>query len=201
MRIPWGLAVAAVVLASSTGARAHGAPSTLEGAPTPAAPPGDGATAQALVAEVEAKSKGGGAAVVADSLKKARNALERARGARQSGDVPHARMLEGLALECAETARDLERAAVAESGATSEAQKARDLATQVERARTLLEETQAKRGRAAAELERVEADAKSSAQAAAEAELHRLEKPRKAAPKRKDEAPKPAAAPKKKGSP
>jgi len=119
------------------------------------------------------------AKVVAEPLRQAKSALERARGARVSGDAAHARMLDAVALEWAETARDLERAAGAEAAATSAAGKSRDVATRVERARTLLEETQARRGRAAAELERAETEARDAAASAAASEQGRIDASKK----------------------
>jgi hypothetical protein len=189
------IALLAGALLVAPPARAHGLHEPISSAPTPPSPPGDGATAEKLLAEVEAKAKeldqpkpanaapsakdalpsvpatdGRAAKIVAEPVKKAREALERARGARSSGDAKHAADLDGLALEWAEMARDLLRAAGAEDAASAAQKKAQALETQVERARTLLEETQARRGRAAAELERVETESRDAAKAAAAAE-------------------------------
>ena len=60
-------------------------------------------------------AEGEAAQVTAEPVKSAKRALERAHGARAAGDEPHARMLDGLALEWAEAARDLDRAAAAEA--------------------------------------------------------------------------------------
>jgi hypothetical protein len=173
----FALVLAAGLLASAGEARAHGegtAPAT-----TPPAPPGDGANAGRIIGEVEAKAaKDKLDKVVAEPLRHARKALERANGARTAGDTAHARMLDGLALEWAETARDLLRAAAAEKEALATAKKAREIGVQVERARALLEETQARRGRAAADLERAEAEAKEATKRAAAAEAERVEKGR-----------------------
>jgi hypothetical protein len=186
----------------------------------PPSPPGDGAAAQAILRELEGSGHDGGplkappnvstpdaaageaARVTAEPIKSAKRALERARGARAAGDEAHARMLDGLALEWAETARDLERAAAAEAVATAIAQKLAEEQTQAERARALLEETQARRGRAAAELARVEAEAKEAARGAADAEAHRLGVAKKKDGKAAPAAPKEkAASPPKKVAP
>ena len=125
--------------------------------------------------DVAVAKDAGLAPIVASSVEKAKLALERAHGARVSGDLAHARMLDGLALECAETARELTRAAGAEEKALRAAKAARDASTHVERARALLEEAQARRGRAAGELDKADADAKDAAAQAAEAEKKRIE--------------------------
>lgn len=141
--------------------------------PTPAAPPGDGATAEQLLKKLEgldAKL----AAVVAEPVKQARRALERAHGARTAGDTSHARMLDALALEWAQTAETLSRAAKSEADAASAQKQSQASATSLERGRTLLEETQARKGRAEAELTRAEAEAKQAAEAAQAAEEARL---------------------------
>lgn len=152
---------------------AHGG--TVDGPlpPTPAAPPGDGATAQAILKKLEGQGAQT-AAVVAEPVKQAKKALERAHGARTAGDTTHARLLDALALEWAQTAETLARAAKSEEDAVTAQKQARDAATQLERGRTLLEETQARKGRAEAELARVEAEAKQAAEAARAAEDARL---------------------------
>lgn len=171
----FALVLAAGLLVSAGEAHGEGtAPAT-----TPPAPPGDGANAGRIIGEVEAKAaKDKLDKVVAEPLRHARKALERANGARTAGDTAHARMLDGLALEWAETARDLLRAAAAEKEALATAKKAREIGVQVERARALLEETQARRGRAAADLERAEAEAKEATKKAAAVEAERVEKGR-----------------------
>jgi hypothetical protein len=196
------LALAFGLLASAGAARAHDTGTSPAPVTTPAAPPGDGANAGRIIGEVEAKAKKDKLEQVAvEPLRHARKALERANGARASGDTAHARMLDGLALEWAETARDLLRAAAAEKEAVAVAKRARELGVQVERARALLEETQARRGRAAADLERAEAEAREAAKKAAAAEAERIEKGRskaeqppkggaKAGPPKKGAAPK-----------
>jgi hypothetical protein len=174
----FALALAALSLTVPAAALAHG-PASTPAIVVPPAPPGDGATAEKLLAEIESKTKAQGDAarkVVAEPVQAARKSLERAHGARVSGDAAHARMLEGLALEWAETARDLQRGATAEGSAFQLAKKARAVATQADRARALLSETQDRRGRAAAELERLEAEARKGSADAAAAEEKRIQK-------------------------
>lgn len=152
------------------GSVADGPPIDL---PRPTA--GDGATAFDIVKDVEARATDAKAKkVVASSIEQAKRALARARGAADAGDQPHARMLFGLALEWAETSRELLRAAGAEQAATSAADKAREAATKAERARALLEETQARRGRADAELEKALTEEREARERAAKTEEARL---------------------------
>jgi hypothetical protein len=173
------LAFASPALLPEATARADGG--ELVNASRPPAPPGDGATAEKLLQEIEARAgrDAGTAKVVAAAVESAKKSLERAHGARVAGDGAHARMLDGLALEWAETARDLERAAAAEQSSLVAAKGAADATTQADRARSLLEETQARRQRAEAELEKVNAEAKEAAKAAAAVEQDRLEAARK----------------------
>ncbi|CAN91232.1 hypothetical protein predicted by Glimmer/Critica [Sorangium cellulosum So ce56] len=182
-------------------------------ATVPAPPPGDGAKAAQILREIEGrvappptavageKSAGGeetavgapiaasgpspGAAkVVAEPMAHAKRALQRAHGARAAGDATNARRLDAVALEWAEAARTLLRAAAAEAAAVEAAKRAREVETKLERARALLEETQARRGRAAAELERIEAEAREATRAAANVEAQRIEAGKRgAAPK------------------
>ncbi|MDC0682580.1 hypothetical protein [Sorangium atrum] len=115
------------------------------------------------------------ARVVAEPVAQAKRALQRAQGARAAGDAAHARQLDAVALEWAETARTLLRAAAAEATAVEAAKRAREVETKLERARALLEETQARRGRAAAELDRIEAEAREATRTAADVEAQRIE--------------------------
>jgi hypothetical protein len=206
---------AVVASLSSGGAWAHGG-SERPLSTVPPAPPGDGAKAEQILREIaqhnepeppadgaqEAQRKpdtalpsgGATAKVVAEPVGQAKRALARAHGARASGDTAHARMFDALALEWAETARALLRAAKAEAAAAEVARRGREVETQLERARALLEETQARRGRAAAELDRLEADARGAAKSAATAEQERIDAARKAgakATKPADKAPAP----------
>lgn len=171
------MAVLAAVLAASAlvapAVHAHGGTVEATPPPTPAAPPGDGATAEQILkklSDVDAKL----AAAVAEPVKQARRALERAHGARTAGDTAHARLLDALALEWAQTAETLTRAARSEEASVAAQKQAQTTATQLERGRTLLEESQARKGRAEAELARAEAEAKEAADAAKAAEEARL---------------------------
>ena len=74
----------------------------------------DAAAAEALVVPM---SKAPPAAVTADAVARATEALEQATRFRAAGDEAHAKAADGLALEWAETARDLVRAADAEKQA------------------------------------------------------------------------------------
>lgn len=144
-------------------------------ATTPPAPPGDGAKAEELLAKVDAEVKGTErASIVQEAVGKARRALERAHGARTSGDEPHAAMLSALALDWARVASTLLTASNAERSAESAAKESQEVGTKVERARALLAESQAQRGVVAAELARLEAEAKAKRDAASEAEAVRL---------------------------
>lgn len=174
---PWLASVPALLAVALLAgpARAHSGGGSGPPVEVPPPPPGDGATAFALLREVDAKAKDPRTLkLVADPVRQAKKALERAHGARASGDGAHAKMLDGLALEWAETARDLLRAAAAERAATQSAAAAKEAAGKAERARALLEETQARRGRAEAELQRLEAEARTSSDAAAKAEEARI---------------------------
>ena len=175
------LAIAVASPALLPSATAHADGGELVNASRPPAPPGEGATAEKLLQEIEARAArdAGTAKVVGAAVENAKTALERAHGARMANDPAHGHMLDGLALEWAETARDLERAAAAEQSALVAAKAAADATTQSERARSLLEETQARRQRAEAELEKAEADAKEAAKAAAVAEQDRIEAAKK----------------------
>ena len=106
-----------------------------------------------------ATSSSAAAALLRAPLEEAKKALDRARGARQSGDVSHAELLEGLAREWAEIARDLQRAASIEADAGALESSAAQAALRAERARALLEEAISRRGRAEAELEKLSAGA------------------------------------------
>ncbi|MDI3286236.1 hypothetical protein [Polyangium sp. 15x6] len=178
-------------------ANAHGGGVASPPIEVPPPPPGDGATALQILKDVEAKAQDPRSKkAVADAVTRSKKALERAHGARASGDAPHARLLDGLALEWAETARDLLRAAEAEQAAAAVADKAKEASTQAERARALLEETQARRGRAEAELERATAEEKEAREAAGKAEDARIAAGKgKDKPAKKDDA----KAPKKAG--
>lgn len=177
----------------------------------PRPPDGEGAEAHDILKNIDAKATDPKAKkLISSSVEHAKGALERAHGARAAGDISHAKMLEGLALEWAQNAQDLVKAAAAEQVAESAADKAREAAVRAERARALLEETQARRGRAEAELEKAlnaEKEARAQAAQAEEARLAAAKAgPTKAAPKSGKDKPggaktptKSATTPKKKG--
>jgi hypothetical protein len=96
-------------------------------------------------------------APVADYVARSRNALTRATQARAAGDAGHANQLEALALELAETAHDLHRTTDAEALVTQQEKRAIELEEKLMRARTLVEQTAARRGRAVERLQEVEA--------------------------------------------
>ncbi|MBK8997408.1 MAG: hypothetical protein IPM35_16895 [Myxococcales bacterium] len=86
----------------------------------------------------------------------ARRALTRAEEARAAGDTKHAPELEALGREHAETGTDLVRAAEAEKKLRDVQKDLSDVETKLSRARALLEETLARRGRAQAKLDELE---------------------------------------------
>lgn len=122
-----------------------------------AQPASDKATVEQILAT--AGSSSADAALLKAPLDEARKALGRADGARRAGDIAHAEMLEGLAREWAETARDLARAASIEADAGALETSASQASLKAERARALLEEAISRRGRAEAELEKLSASA------------------------------------------
>jgi hypothetical protein len=136
-------------------------------------PPSDRAVAEQILAQLAPAASATAAAAPAASaspasssdraltqapLDEAKRALERASGARRSGDVRHAEQLEGLAREWAETARDVVRAAAVEADAGALEVAAADAGLRAERARALLEESISRRGRAEAELDKLTSD-------------------------------------------
>lgn len=119
----------------------------------------DKAVAEQILASMAPSSDSSMQAVTRAPIDEAKRALERAAGARRTGDVHHAELLEGLGREWAETARDLVRAVAVESDAGALDMAAAEAGVASERARALLEEAIARRGRAEAELEKLSADA------------------------------------------
>ncbi len=106
----------------------------------------------ALDAQAELKD------VVSPLLARARKALERAKNARRAGDHHHGSELEALSVELAESATDLARVHRTEREVGEIERKAADAETRVVRARALLEQAAARRGRAAERLRQVEAE-------------------------------------------
>jgi hypothetical protein len=111
----------------------------------------DRARAEALVAA--AKASPSADRLVGEPLTKAEDALRRADQARRSGDSPHAALLDGLGREWAETAQTLLLAQQAERRAVDLERQTAELDSKTTRARALLEETVARRGRAQASLD------------------------------------------------
>ena len=121
----------------------------------PALADGDRQAAESILAEVtQAKDVD----VAAREIAEANKALTRARGAREGGDARSGERLEALARTWAESARDLLVATRAEAELADLSQKTADARAQAERERALLEETISRKGRAAVELSRVEAE-------------------------------------------
>jgi hypothetical protein len=124
-----------------------------------AEPVSDRAVAEQILASLASPSDPSMQTVLKTPIDEAKHALERAAGARRSGDAHHAEILEGLGREWAETARDLARAVSVEADAGALETAAAEAGVGSERARALLEEAIARRGRAEAELEKLSADA------------------------------------------
>jgi len=126
--------------------------------PAAAAAPSDRSVAEKLVAELSNVPESE-RPVVHLTLERARHALERATGAKDSGDARAAELLEGIAREWAETGQDLLRAARAEASFKALQAKAAEASQKAERARMLLEEAVSRKGRAEVELRNLEAPA------------------------------------------
>lgn len=110
--------------------------------------------ANALLAELEKTGAQKGAAK--DAVAEAKRALTRADRARLAGDQKHGGLLEALALEWAEAARDLARTAEAERRAAEAEKKLTDADANLRTTRTLIEQAAARRARADAELAELE---------------------------------------------
>lgn len=116
---------------------------------------GDARTrAESLVAALSANPAA--ARLAHGSVDQAKRALSRAEDARAAADYPHAALLEALALEHAETGDDLVKAAESEAKLAKTQKELSDLETKITRARALLEETVARRGRAQAKLDELD---------------------------------------------
>jgi len=139
----WGLAAGGLAAAGLL-ATGHAAAQTA----------GEYAAAEALVVELEHDAAH--AVVTADAVATAKGALERARRLRAAGDEAHAKAADGLALEWAQTGRDLARAADAEATATELRRKAVDAQAQLERTRAQVEEGIAHVGRLRTQLQEAE---------------------------------------------
>ncbi len=111
-----------------------------------AASTSSGEKAQTAIGSVEAKPEA--AQIAKQQLDEARDALDRAKGARQANDAPHAQLLDSLALEWAETAVDLARTAELEKQAAALEEETAEIEGRAKRALALIEQTVARRGRA-----------------------------------------------------
>ena len=130
-------------------------------APKDAAEPpadADGVSAQLARVEKEAQSLSPPQAV-ARPVAEARRALRRSRGARASGDEPHAAQLDRLAADWLEIASATVRALRAEQAAKTESARAQELGLKLDRGRALQAEQQARKGRLLAEAQRLEQQA------------------------------------------
>ncbi|MFO0617099.1 MAG: hypothetical protein U0414_31170 [Polyangiaceae bacterium] len=148
--------IACVALASAAlvarDARAHDDSGGTQ-LPTRAAPvTKDGEAAVALLKAIEASADS--LAVAKDQVDRAWKAIARAEGAKLSGDEEGARLLSGLALELARGADALARAAAAEKKADAAEKQAAALQEKLERLRTLLAETDARRVQVTAEVDK-----------------------------------------------
>ena len=114
------------------------------------------AAAEAELAKLEAAPEP--RALAKDAIQRSRHALDRAKRARNAGDHRHAAELEALADELAQTGRDLVVAAKAEQALAELETRRRELEARTVRARALVEQTVARRGRAAEQLARVQAE-------------------------------------------
>ena len=155
-------ALAEQILAALAAPRGSSSPPASSSLMVPPAGPASSATPAAPAASSAAPSVSSAAPqrpAFAEPVEQAKSALERAASARRAGDVQHAEMLEGLAREWAETARDLARTVQVETTATAEESAAAQALLRAERARALLEEAISRRGRAESELERLSASA------------------------------------------
>ena len=93
-------------------------------------------------------------------IARAQKIVARAEHARGAGDQRHGTELEALALELAATALDLTRAVRAENDVASLEQRALETENRVVRARALVEQTAARRGRAGEQLRAAEQQAR-----------------------------------------
>jgi hypothetical protein len=122
---------------------------------------GDRSAAEAALAEVAKAGPDGKAAE--GSVERAKAALARATAARNSGDSAMGSLLEGLARTHAEMGRDVLRAAAVEAERTKAEARTTELTTDTERKRALIEETAARKQRAAADLAAAQEAAKARA--------------------------------------
>jgi hypothetical protein len=101
--------------------------------------------------------------VAKEPRERSRALLKRANEARQANQEARARLLEDFALEWAETGKELLRAHALEARASELERRLTEIESRVRRARVLLEETETRRGRARAEVLRLDPSAEGSA--------------------------------------
>jgi chromosome segregation ATPase len=163
---------ALVVLSLAASAAAHGA----GGRELPGDPPAvtqEGRDAKRdldAIASDEAKRS-----LASTRVEAGRKALARAHGAHLAGDADGARALSAIAKAWADAAGAAIRAATVEVRASAAEARAKELADKVARARSMLAETQARRGQLHAEIARVEEAAKAARERTIEAELQRAD--------------------------
>jgi colicin import membrane protein len=154
----------------------------------------DHAAAEALVQQLEHDTAH--TVVTADAVASAKGALERAIRLRAAGDEAHAKAADGLALEWAQTGRDLAKAADAEATAAELRRKAVDAQALLERTRAQVEEGIAHVGRLRTQLQEAEKGGKVEPHVAVEVHEGDPLPPRKKVPGKKGapDAKKPAKA-------
>ncbi len=143
------------------------------------ATPGDRAAAQAVLVELSRDVDH--RAVVAASIERVQDALERGVRMRAAGDEAHASEADALARQWAETGRELLRAATAEARANELRKRALDTQTQVAKTREIVEEIIARTGRLRAQIEAAQEDGGASRVAV---EVHDGERPAATPPAR-----------------
>ncbi|CAN5367310.1 hypothetical protein BH09MYX1_BH09MYX1_53580 [soil metagenome] len=114
----------------------------------------DRGAAEAILTSVEKDPDTKG--VTAEPVRRSRDALERGRRMRSAGDETHAKLADGLALEWARVAQDLQKTVQTERRARDLAARSADAGTQVDRERTQLEQRLAENGLLAAEATRLD---------------------------------------------
>lgn len=101
--------------------------------------------------------------LTAQPLAQARQALERASDARKAGDADHARLLDELALEWAQTAGDLVHTSKLEQESAKLEKEASEVEAKAVRALAIIEEAVARRGRVQQELDQQTAGSEAGA--------------------------------------
>lgn len=187
--LTWGAVLAAPA------ARAHGGAGGAQLPPDAEPVTADGAKAKERLASVPADPTT--QALVAEPLKSSRLALGRAHGAKLAGDEEGASLLSRVALGWADAAVALVSAALSESRAAEAEGKTQELKGKIERARSLLAETEARKLQLLSSVSKAEAAAK-AAPASAPSGATAKKKGEEPAKKKGEEATKPqkkAAAP------